>query len=199
MPRGYNSAGDVVQKLADGTPTNNLFNEFGQAAAAQNAKRDGLAALLSFKTAAARRVNGDADGTRELVDVLLLHRSLPAPDVTAGITAALSVGAVSADVVALEARRHADQAAKQTPGLAVDGDAGGATRDRQPVAQRDSREQRVVSLTQRRLMDPAAIIAGLPPDTRPLPTVDAYDELIPRRRTIANATSDAPTMRASTS
>lgn len=50
MPRGINSAGDVVQKLADGTPTNNLFNEFGRAAAVQNAKRDGLAALLSFKT-----------------------------------------------------------------------------------------------------------------------------------------------------
>lgn len=42
-------------------------------------------------------------------------------------------------------------------------------------------EQRVVSLTQRRLTDPAAVIAGLPPDTRPLPSVVAYDELLPRR------------------
>lgn len=50
MPRGINSAGDVVQKLADGADANALFNEFGRAAAAQNAKRDGLAALLSFKT-----------------------------------------------------------------------------------------------------------------------------------------------------
>jgi hypothetical protein len=31
--------------------------------------------------AASRRVNGDADGTRELIDVLLLHRSIDALDV----------------------------------------------------------------------------------------------------------------------
>ncbi|MDQ2853114.1 MAG: IS21 family transposase, partial [Actinomycetota bacterium] len=58
--------------------------------------------------AASRKVNGDADGTRELLDVLLLHRSLPADAITAGISAALRVGAVTADVVAVEARRHAD-------------------------------------------------------------------------------------------
>lgn len=57
--------------------------------------------------AAARRVNGDSAGTRELIDVLLLHRSMTVADVIAGIAAALKVGAVSADVVALEARRHA--------------------------------------------------------------------------------------------
>jgi SnoaL-like domain len=56
-----------------------------------------------------RRVNGDADGTRELIDVLLLHRSLDAGDIEAGISAALGVGAVSADVVAVEARRHATE------------------------------------------------------------------------------------------
>jgi len=39
-----------------------------------------------------------------LIDVLLLHRSLPTEAVIAGITSALSVGAVSADVVAVEAR-----------------------------------------------------------------------------------------------
>lgn len=42
--------------------------------------------------AAARKVNGDADGTRELIDVLLLHRSMPAQAVVAGIAAALRVG-----------------------------------------------------------------------------------------------------------
>ena len=62
--------------------------------------------------AASRRVNGDADGTRELIDVLLLHRSMDAGDVQAGITAALVVGAVSADVVAVEARRHATVACR---------------------------------------------------------------------------------------
>lgn len=39
----------------------------------------------------------------------------------------------------------------------------------------------VVSLSQRRLMDPAAVIAGLPRDTRPLPPMDRYEHLQPKR------------------
>ncbi|MET1156702.1 IS21 family transposase [Arthrobacter sp.] len=120
--------------------------------------------------AASRRVNGDADGTRELIDVLLLHRSMDAADIRAGITAALGVGAVSADVVAVEARRH---------GTASTG--GGSELDRHQGALAEVNVQRVVSLTQRRLMDPAAVIAGLPPDTRPMPAVSAYDELLAKR------------------
>jgi hypothetical protein len=120
--------------------------------------------------AASRRVNGDAEGTRELIDVLLLHRSMDASDVIAGVTSALGVGAVSADVVAVEARRHA-------AGMT----AGGSGSDRHPGAHDDVNVQRVVSLTQRRLMDPAAVIAGLPPDTRPLPSVGVYDELLAKR------------------
>ena len=120
--------------------------------------------------AAARRVNGDADGTRELIDVLLLHRSMDARDVQAEITAALGVGAVSADVVAVEARRHAG-------GMT----AGGSGSARHPGAHDDVNVQRVVSLTQRKLMDPAAVIAGLPPDTRPLPSIGVYDELLAKR------------------
>jgi transposase len=141
--------------------------------------------------AAARKVNGDADGTRQLIDVLLLHRSMTAAQVIAGITAALTVGAVSADVVAVEARRHA---------AAEDG-SGGATGDRPKNAHLLARgalnEQRVVSLTQRRLTDPAAVIAGLPADTRPLPDVAVYDELLPRRSQVtpadeASATTPRP-------
>lgn len=120
--------------------------------------------------AASRRVNGDAEGTRELIDVLLLHRSMDASDVIAGITSALGVGAVSADVVAVEARRNA-------AGLT----AGGSGSGRHPGAHDGVNVQRVVSLTQRRLMDPAAVIAGLPPDTRPVPSVGAYDELLAKR------------------
>ena len=56
-----------------------------------------------------------------------------------------------------------------------------ANADRHLVAHDGVREQRVVSLTQRRLTDPAAVIAGLPADTRPLPSVAAYDDLLPRR------------------
>jgi hypothetical protein len=118
-------------------------------------------------------------GTRELIDVLLLHRSMTVADVIAGIAAALKVGAVSADVVALEARRHAAAA-------------GGAGSGRQLAAHSVAAEHRVVSLTQRRLADPAAVIAGLPADTRPLPTLGAYDELLARRRTTAD---DPPTSR----
>ncbi|MBB5748992.1 transposase [Micrococcus sp. TA1] len=123
--------------------------------------------------AASRRVNGDADGTRELIDVLLLHRSMDAADIQAGITAALSVGAVSADVVAVEARRHATNT--------IPGSGGGSGSDRHPGARDEVNVHRVVSLTQRRLMDPAAVIAGLPPDTRPLPSINAYDELLAKR------------------
>lgn len=47
----------------------------------------------------------------------------------------------------------------------------------------------VVSLTQRRLMDPLAVIAGLPPDRRPVPSVVAYDELL-KRRTAKDAARD---------
>ena len=134
--------------------------------------------------AASRKVNGDAEGTRELIDVLLLHRSLPAEAVAAGITAALTVGAVTAEVVAVEARRHA-----ATLDSAAAGE-GGASSDRHPAAQGDAGEHRVVSLTQRRLTDPAAVIAGLPADTRPLPSVAAYDELLPRRAAAATSTAD---------
>ncbi|MGH3548163.1 MAG: IS21 family transposase [Pseudonocardiaceae bacterium] len=124
--------------------------------------------------AAARRAHGDAAGTRELVEVLLLHRRQAPADVIAGIAAALGAGAVRADVVAVEVRRlaQARSGAIDTPGAPAGSQAG-----------------RVVSLTERRLTDPAAVIAGLPPDTRPLPQVTAYDELLPRRAAAAPAGS----------
>jgi hypothetical protein len=104
--------------------------------------------------AAARKALGDAAGTRVLVEVLLLHRHLEHADVLAGIGAALSVGSVNADVVAVEARKAAQQRGTQPP----------------PV-EATPRGQQVVSLTERRLAD-------LPGDHRPLPSVDAYDDLI---------------------
>lgn len=119
---------------------------------------------------AARKVDGDTAGTRALIDVLLLHRTMRPDDVVAGIRAALTVGAVSADVVAVEARLHA-----------------GSVAVRQPAAPQRGPEQRVVSLTQRRLADPAAVIAGLPPDRRPLPNLAQYDQLLARRTTAAGA------------
>jgi transposase len=119
--------------------------------------------------AEARKVNGDSAGTRELIGVLLLHRTMTTEDVITGIRAALTVGAVTADVVAVESRLAA---------------AGGSGSDRHPVATDTPVERRVVSLTQRRLRDPDTVIAGLPRDSRPLPDLSRYDELL-RRRTAA--------------
>jgi len=53
----------------------------------------------------ARSKLGDRDGTRALIDVLLLHRQLPADALIAGMTAAMSVGSVDVAVVAIEARK----------------------------------------------------------------------------------------------
>ncbi len=104
--------------------------------------------------AVARKALGDSAGTRALIEVLLLHRHLEHADVLAGITAALSVGSVSADVVAVEARKTAQRRGIQpTPVEAT------------------PRRQQVISLTERRL-------AELPGDDRPPPTVDAYDDLL---------------------
>ncbi len=49
------------------------------------------------------------------------------------------------------------------------------------------------SLTQRRLADPAAVIAGLRADSRPVPTVDHYDQLLrlPERRNPAQPAARA--------
>lgn len=52
-----------------------------------------------------RRRLGDRDGTRALIEVLLLHRSLPAAAVLAGIERALTAESVDPAVVAIEARR----------------------------------------------------------------------------------------------
>ena len=106
--------------------------------------------------AAARKAHGDAAGTRALVEVLLLHRHLERADVLAGITAALSVGSTSPDVVALEARKAAERrgAAGEADGVA---DRGG----------------RVVILAEHRSV-------AVPADERPLPSVDKYDILLGR-------------------
>jgi hypothetical protein len=115
---------------------------------------------------AARRAAGEPAATRVLIEVLLLHRHMDDADVIAGIGAALSVGAHTADVVAVEARKVAQ---------ARDGSSDGPAEPARPVP---ATPAQVTSLTLRRL-------AELPPDTRPLPTVDAYDQLLrhPRPRT----------------
>jgi transposase len=111
---------------------------------------------------AARSRLGDGPGTRALIEVLLLHRRLPAASVTAGITAALGAGTCSPDVVAVEARKHADTARHASAGT------GQMPAGAGPVPAGAS----VITLPQRR--------APLPGDGRPVPSVAAYDQLLAR-------------------
>jgi hypothetical protein len=114
--------------------------------------------------AAVRKIRGDAEGTRALIQVLLLHRSMAHDHVVAGIATALAAGALTPDAVAVEARKAA-QADQTAVDVVVD--------NVSPVlpAQPDATAG-VRSLTQRRLSSP------LPADTRPLPSVAAYDQLL---------------------
>jgi transposase len=107
--------------------------------------------------AQARRKLGDGAGTRALIEVLLLHRRVPAASVTAGIEAALRAGTCSPDVVAVEARRHA----------AAAGPAGPA----EPAGP-GPRRSRAAVITLPRRAEP------LPADGRPVPDVAAYDQLL---------------------
>jgi len=97
----------------------------------------------------ARRDRGDAAGTRALIDVLWLHRRLPATAVAAGLRAALRAGTCDPAVVAIEARRWAD-------GHGDDA-----------ASQQRKRHATVVDLP-----------TALPGATRPAPTLDSYDQLL---------------------
>lgn len=122
--------------------------------------------------AAACKAHGDADGTRALIEVLMLHRHLPHDHVVAGLATALRAGALTADAVALEARKYNDTA---------DGGADDTTADHQSLmsgdrARGEGEIPAVRSLTERRLR------AHIPADTRPLPSVEKYDQLLASRR-----------------
>ncbi len=103
---------------------------------------------------------GDAAGTRALIEVLLLHRVLPAHAVITGMQTALALGVPNPDLVTVEARR----AAAEPPAV---GERAGAVGDQ---------AARVVSLPERPALAPV-----LAEDPRPLPSVTAYDELLRRR------------------
>ncbi|MFE3200164.1 IS21 family transposase [Embleya sp. NPDC059237] len=109
--------------------------------------------------AAARKAHGERDGTRALIEVLLLSRHLSHEHLVAGLAVALKAGALTADAVALEARK------------AAEADTADPAEPEPPAAGRAT----VTSLTARRL-------AHLPPDTRPLPSVAHYDQLLRHRR-----------------
>lgn len=121
--------------------------------------------------AAVNKAHGDRDGTRALIQVLLLHRHMTHEHVVAGLAAALRAGALTADAVAMEARK-ADDADTTPTGQAAGNEFGAAA----PIP------TEVTSLTQRRL-------AYLPTDTRPPPSVAVYDQLLSRHRSARKETN----------
>ncbi|WP_256256018.1 hypothetical protein [Streptomyces sp. MUSC 14] len=112
--------------------------------------------------AQARKVHGERDGTRALIEVLLLGRHIPHEYLVAGLATALRAGALTADAVALEARKAAQPEDEPTvPGPSSTGPGQSAGT--------------VTFLHEWKL-------AHLPPDTRPLPSVTPYDQLLRSRR-----------------
>ncbi|MFJ4515921.1 hypothetical protein [Streptomyces sp. NPDC088816] len=109
--------------------------------------------------AQAQKVHGERDGTRALIEVLLLGRHLPHEHIVAGLAVALRAGAMSADAVALEARKAQAETEPAPSGGPSPGKA----------------SANVTSLHEWKL-------SPLPPDTRPLPSVTPYDQLLLRRR-----------------
>jgi hypothetical protein len=135
----------------------------GSAALAQARAAGAFTSLHEAFWAAARARHGDGAGTKALIEVLLLHRRIPASQVIAGITWALAAGSCSPDVVAVEARKHA----APSPGT--------SSEPTWPAMRPRPSRAAVVTLPARR--DP------LPPDGRPAPSVAAYDQLLaPRAR-----------------
>lgn len=132
----------------------------GATALAQARQKGWFTATHDAFWAAARAKHGDQAGTLLLIEVLLLHRRMNHAHVIAGIRTTLQAGSVSPDVVAIEARKHA---ANQV-GLA------GETADQQPRPRRS--RGKVVSLPERRRD------VELPPDSRPAPSVETYDQLL---------------------
>ncbi|MEU1667158.1 hypothetical protein ABZ547_26890 [Streptomyces sparsogenes] len=111
---------------------------------------------------AAVRAHGDTEGTRALIEVLL-GRHIAHEHLIAGLATALRAGALTADAVALEARKAAqieDEPAADIPLPQSAAGSGSAT---------------VTFLHVWKLHH-------LPPDTRPLPSVTPYDQLLRRRR-----------------
>lgn len=113
--------------------------------------------------AAARQAHGSQAGTRALIEVLLLHRRLPAEAVLAGVSAVLEAGSLSPELVAIEARKALAAAGGPPPVVIAP-----------PAAVHQEAEDivaaRVISLTDRR--------PDLPPDTRPAPSLAAYGQLL---------------------
>ncbi len=109
----------------------------------------------------ARADHGQAEGSRALIEVLLLHRRLPAEAVLSGVTAALEAGTSSPELVAIEARK-----AHANANLDPAGEEG---------------EEPSEEFTARLLRRPGSE-EPLPGTHRPLPSIDIYDRLLTRQK-----------------
>lgn len=105
----------------------------GSTALAQARASGSFSATHERFWAEARRKLGDGAGTRALIGVVLLQRRLATDAVIAAMGAALSVGSVDAEVVAIEARRLADRR-RPAPVVPI----GTGARDARPVPRLDS-------------------------------------------------------------
>ncbi|GAA3379758.1 IS21 family transposase [Streptomyces sannanensis] len=118
--------------------------------------------------AAAKAKCGDRDGTRLLIEVLLLHRQLPAEAVVAGMATVVKVGSVNPDLVAIEARKAIEDSDLDE----ADGTEADACDDQDGDAEAGGTADegaKVISLHARRL----------PPDPRTqLPDMSKYDRLL---------------------
>ncbi|MBZ9644825.1 hypothetical protein [Streptomyces sp. PSKA30] len=115
---------------------------------------------------AAKAAHGEAAGTRALIEVLLLARHMEHEQVVAGLAAAYRAGALTADAVALEARKLAESDGEPAPPART------VTKP-VTVSQEDGPTASVTFLADWKL-------SHLPPDDRPLPSVAHYDQLLTR-------------------
>lgn len=114
--------------------------------------------------AAATAATDERAGTKALIGVLLLHRHLHDADVAAGIRAALAVGATTADIVAVEARKAAQGSGRCPTVTAIP-----------PPPLAPPAPPRVTDRALRR-------VADLPGDRRPPPVLSDWDQLLRHTR-----------------
>jgi hypothetical protein len=139
----------------------------GSAGLAQAREAGTFTAAHEAFWSAARAAHGDAAGTRALIEVLLLHRRMPAGAVCAGIIAALDAGSASPQIVAIEARKAA--AERDMPDDAGITSQGAGS---QPGHTGAGPVGTVITLPGR---------TPIPEDRRPLPSVGIYDQLLTHR------------------
>ncbi len=137
----------------------------------------GFTALHQRYWDTARRRLGDGAGTRALIAVLLLHRSMPAAAVTAGMTAALEGDRIDADLVAVEARRHLEPPATATATTAAPTTAAPTTAAPTTAAPTTAGgAQTAVVDVPAGMRSSGAARSGCP--VRPAPSLAGYDELL---------------------